>query len=223
MNNKYKLLIFDWDGTLIDSEATIVSCMQAAIELEGMEIRSYDEIRNIIGLGLEEAIQSLFPEADDFLVTSLVESYRSFFFSDDSPQSQLFPGAKQAIQTLTEAGYLLAIATGKSRRGLDKELGSSDLEEYFPITRTAEETFSKPHPMMLDEIVVDCNVEVDEALMIGDSEYDLQMANNINMDCLAVTCGVHEQERLLEQNPVGLVHSAADIVDWLSCEQLESD
>lgn len=215
MDSKYKLLIFDWDGTLMDSEATIVRCMQHAIQQENMEARSDEEISNIIGLGLEEAIQSLYPEIDDFMVTTMVNSYRQQFFSDDAPQSQLFYGVKETIEELTDAGFLLAIATGKSRRGLDKELEASELEDFFPITRTAEETYSKPHPMMLDEIVVDYNVEVEQALMIGDSEYDLQMANNIAMDALAVMCGVHDRERLLEQNPMGLIQSVTEMPDWL--------
>lgn len=218
MNNKYKLLIFDWDGTLMDSEATIVDCMQRAIEQENMEFRSYDEIRHIIGLGLAEAIQQLFPEADEFIVNTMINSYRSYFFSDDAPQSQLFSGVMETIQTLDDAGYLLAIATGKSRQGLNKELSASGLEDYFHITRTAEETFSKPHPMMLDEIVVDYNVDVETALMIGDSEYDLQMANNFGMDSLAVACGVHDREQLLEQNPVGMLQTVAELPDWLNSE-----
>ncbi len=218
MNDKYKLLIFDWDGTLMDSEATIVSCMQQAIEQENMEFRSYEEIQNIIGLGLEEAIQSLFPDVDEFMVNTLVNSYRAYFFSDDAPQSQLFSGAKETIELLSDAGFMLAIATGKSRRGLNKELSTSGLEEYFHITRTAEETFSKPHPMMLDEIIVDYNVEVENALMIGDSEYDLQMANNFAMDSVAVTCGVHDRDRLLEQNPVGLLNSIVELPEWLRDE-----
>ena len=218
MDNKYKLLIFDWDGTLMNSEATIVGCMQRAIEQENMEFRSHEEIRNIIGLGLEEAVQCLFPEADEFMVNTMVNSYRSYFFSDDAPQSQLFSGVAETVEALDDAGYLLAIATGKSRRGLDKELLASGLEDYFHITRTAEETFSKPHPMMLDEIIIDYNVDVEDALMIGDSEYDLQMANNFGMDSLAVACGVHDRERLLEQNPVGLLQTVAEIPDWLNSE-----
>lgn len=218
MDNKYKLLIFDWDGTLMDSEATIVTCMQQAIEQENMEFRSYEEVRNIIGLGLEEAIQSLFPESDEFMINAMVNTYRSYFFSGDAPQSQLFSGVAETIEALDNAGFMLAIATGKSRRGLDKELSSSGLDDYFHITRTAEETFSKPHPMMLDEITIDYGVEVEQALMIGDSEYDLQMANNLGMDSLAVTCGVHERERLLEQNPVGMIHSVIEMPDWLKNE-----
>ena len=218
MNNRYQLLIFDWDGTLMDSEATIIACMQQAIVEENIEARSYEEIRDIIGLGLEEAVQALYPNADNYLVNTLVNHYRAAFFSDDMPQSQLFSGAYNAIETLHEAGFMLAIATGKSRRGLDKELEATNLEQFFPITRTAEETFSKPHPMMLDEIVVDYNVEIENALMIGDSEYDLQMANNFGMNSLAVDCGVHGRERLFEQNPVGFVSMVSEIPDWLSSE-----
>lgn len=218
MNNRYQLLIFDWDGTLMDSEATIVHCMQQAIAEENLETRTYTEIQDIIGLGLEEAVQALYPNADNYLINTIVNHYRAAFFSDDMPPSQLFSGAYNAIEALYEAGFMLAIATGKSRRGLDKELETSNLEKFFPVTRTAEETFSKPHPMMLDEIVVDYNVEIENALMIGDSEYDLQMANNFSMDSLAVDCGVHGRERLFEQNPIGFVSMVSEIPDWLSSE-----
>jgi phosphoglycolate phosphatase len=218
MDNRYKLLIFDWDGTLMDSEATIISCMQTAIAEENIEPRSEEEIRNIIGLGLQEAIQHLFPMADDVLIDSLLTRYRATFFSDTTLQSQLFSGVYETIEQLHEAGFLLAIATGKSRRGLDKELSMSNLEEFFPISRTSEETLSKPHPMMLDEIVVDYSVEIEQALMIGDSEYDLQMANNLGMDSLAVDCGVHSRERLLEQNPVGFISMVTELPDWLNSE-----
>lgn len=220
MDNRYKLLIFDWDGTLMDSEATIITCMQAAIAAENMPSRSEAEIRNIIGLGLGEAIQYLYPRADEILIDNLVSHYRATFFSDAAPQSQLFSGVYETIEQLHAADFLLAIATGKSRRGLDKELMESNLEEFFPITRTAEETFSKPHPMMLDEIVVDYGVEISQALMIGDSEYDLQMANNLGMDSLAVACGVHDQERLFEQNPMGFLATVAELPDWLNSEAL---
>ena len=220
MDNRYKLLIFDWDGTLMDSEATIISCMQAAIAAENIAPRSYEEIRNIIGLGLKESIQQLYPRADEILVETLLDRYRAAFFSDAAPQSQLFSGVYDTIEQLHEAGFLLAIATGKSRRGLDKALAQSNLEEFFPISRTSEETLSKPHPMMLDEIVVDYDVEREQALMIGDSEYDLQMANNLGMDSLAVACGVHSRERLLAQNPIGFVSMVTEIPDWLNSEAL---
>jgi phosphoglycolate phosphatase len=169
-------------------------------------------------LGLEASIQTLYPNIDEYLLNTLMNHYRAAFFSDDTPQSQLFSGAYNAIEHLYEAGFMLAIATGKSRRSLDKELETSDLEKFFPITRTAEETFLKPNPMMIDEIVVDYNVEIENALMIGDSEYDLQMANNFGMDSLAVACGVHGRERLFEQNPIGFVSTVSEIPDWLSSE-----
>jgi len=220
MDNRYKLLIFDWDGTLMDSEATIISCMQVAIAEENIEPRSEEEIRNTIGLGLQEAMQHLYPTADEVLVDTLVTRYRATFFLDVMPQNQLFSGVYETIEQLYEAGFLLAIATGKSRRGLNKELAQTNLEEFFPISRTAEETFSKPHPRMLDEIVVDCSVEIEQALMIGDSEYDLQMANNLGMDSLAVACGVHSRERLFEQNPVGFLATVTELPDWLNSEVL---
>ena len=201
--SKYSLLVFDWDGTLMDSKAQIVNCMQSTIKELQEEPRSDAQISNIIGLGLEEAIVSLYPLMDGKRVSHMAQTYREFYLYKDKTPSPLFPGVVEMLTELRNQGYDLAVATGKSRRGLDKGLRETSLHELFPITRCADETRSKPHPQMLEEILVDHNAEPQQALMIGDSEYDLQMAQNANVDSLAVSYGVHDLIRLLKQDPVG--------------------
>jgi phosphoglycolate phosphatase len=219
MNKQYSLLVFDWDGTLMDSEAHIVACMQAAMRRVGVEVLNSYQIRQIIGLGLEEALQTLYPKRTSAEISALVEAYRYYFFSDDIPASELFDGAYDTVLELAQQGFDLAIATGKSRRGLDLVLSQSGLNQCFPITRCADETFSKPHPLMLEEILTDYNVNASQALMIGDSVYDLQMANNIKMDALAVSYGVHEKKQLREHNPVGMIDHITELTDWLNVGQ----
>ena len=212
----YSLLIFDWDGTLMDSAAHITRCMSNAIAHVGAESRSDAQIRDIIGLGLDEAVQQLYPEAAPSVWRDIVHEYRQEFLVRSTHGSELFTGARETLMQLMQQGYDLAIATGKSRRGLDKVLAETGLAPYFPITRCADETRSKPHPQMLEEILTDFNAKPSNALMIGDSEYDLLMANNMKMDALAVSYGVHSLQRLLQYQPRGYVHSVADIPQWLT-------
>lgn len=211
----YQLVIFDWDGTLMDSAAHISSCMQRAIAAAGAEYRDEAAVRNIIGLGLEEAVQQLFPEAETALIQCIVTEYREEFLVRNQQVSPLFTGVRDMLSTLKARGYALAIATGKSRRGLDKVLEQTGLQDYFPITRCADETFSKPHPQMLEEILTDHDLTVDRALMIGDSEYDLLMANNIRMDAVAVSYGVHEAHRLAQHKPLACLDDIRALPGWL--------
>lgn len=213
MNKKYQLIVFDWDGTLMDSTAQIVNCMQLAISEMDATARSDADILNIIGLGLEEAIQVLYPHANHAFITKTAEVYRDYYLFKDKTLSPLFAGAEAMLNTLKAEGYDLAIATGKSRRGLDKGLNETGLQDYFPITRCADETRSKPDPQMLDEILTDYNSHHSSALMIGDSEYDLQMANNGRVASIAVTYGVHDLQRLMLQNPIDYVDNISDIAN----------
>jgi len=212
---KYSLLVFDWDGTLLDSKAQIVNCMQSAIKDLKLEPRNNDQIANVIGLGLEKVIAQLYPLMDMKLVTKVAQTYREYYLYKDKTPSPLFEGAKEVIQVLDSKGYDLAIATNKSRKGLDKGLSETGLVDFFPITRTADEAHSKPHPQMLEEILTDYNVEASKALVIGDSEYDIQLANNAKADGLAVSYGVHELMRLLKQDPVGFIDKIGQLPDWL--------
>lgn len=217
----YALLIFDWDGTLMDSAAHITQCMRNAIAVVGADYRTDAEIRNIIGLGLDEAVWHLYPDGTPALIRHIVEEYRQEFLVRTQHGSELFAGARETLHTLAVQGYQLAIATGKSRRGLDKVLQETGLAALFPITRCADETRSKPHPQMLEEILTDYDAAPHEALMIGDSEYDLQMARHIGMDALAVTYGVHGLERLLQHQPRGHVDHVAHIPEWLGQQRVK--
>lgn len=216
----YSLLIFDWDGTLMDSAAHITQCMRNAIQLLGAESRSDQEIRHIIGLGLDEAIRALYPHAPASLIRTIADEYRQEFLVRTTHGSELFAGARETLYTLAAQGYDLAVATGKSRRGLDKVLDETGLRELFPITRCADETRSKPHPQMLEEILTDYDAAPHDALMIGDSEYDLHMALAIGMDSLAVTYGVHDLARLRQAQPLGHVDNVAHIPDWLQKQKV---
>ena len=212
---KYDLLVFDWDGTLMDSLTQIVNCMQSAIAELSLEPRSAQDIRNIIGLGLEQAIRSLYPDLDAKMVQLMVQTYRDHYLYKDKTPSPLFDGAREVLDRLRESGYDLAIATSKSRQGLEKGLSETGLQDYFPITRTADETHSKPHPQMLEEILVDHNMHASKALMIGDTEYDLQLAQNARVDGFAVSYGVHSLIQLLKQDPVGFIDKITQLPDWL--------
>ena len=215
MQRPFELLVFDWDGPLMDSEARIVDCVRAAVIDLDLELPADDSIRNIIGLGLKEAICTLFPGADDRLVDDLTQRYRYHFVQANKTPSTLFDGVEEALRALGSQGYLLAIATGKGRPGLDRVLDHTGLNELFHATRCADETFSKPHPEMLLQIIDELGVEASDTLMIGDTEYDMQMANNAGAAALAVSYGVHAIERLLEHQPLGHLNAISEITDWL--------
>ena len=215
MSQSFNLLVFDWDGTLMDSEASIVTCMQGAITDLECEPRSNDEIKNIIGLGLREAIDTLYPGTDDSFLKAMVDRYRYHFLGGGGDHSALFPGAEQTIKELSEAGYLLAVATGKGRSGLDMVLERTGLGQYFHATRCADEAFSKPHPQMLEEVMDELGAEPAETLMIGDTEYDMQMASNARTHALAVSYGVHEKERLMQHGPLHCLDAIDELNGWL--------
>jgi phosphoglycolate phosphatase len=212
---KYELLVFDWDGTLMDSEARIVACVEAAVQELGLTSPGRDAIRNIIGLGLREAVRTLFPTGGDHLHIDISERYRSHFFASSEAPSELFAGTREVLDTLHRSGYLLAVATGKGRSGLDHALETTGLGGYFHATRTADETFSKPHPEMLHQILDQLGVQPSRALMIGDTEYDLQMASNARVPSLGVDYGVHDRERLLKHRPLACLSKITQIPDWL--------
>ena len=213
---KKQLIIFDWDGTLMDSESRIVNCMQAAISDLGLAERSRDELKNVIGLGLREALHTLYPGSDDETLARLVERYRHHFLYEDQTPSELFAGVPEMLQSLNQAGYFLAIATGKGRLGLEHALEASQMGHLFHATRCADETRSKPHPQMLEELLDYFGVESSHSIMIGDTEFDLQMANNASTQSVAVSYGVHSRDRLLNHAPLACVDDANQLHSWLS-------
>lgn len=212
----YQLLIFDWDGTLIDSAGHIVDCIHLVNANVGLEPRTDAEIRNIIGLGLEEAFQHLYPQVEYALIQAAAHEYKQQFFLHNRKESQLFTGAREVLETLAEQGYVLAVATGKSRQGLNQVLLETQLKPLFPITRCADETRSKPHPLMLEELLTEYDLPTSAALMIGDTEYDVQMAHTIQMDAAGVSYGVHGRERLLALNPRVCLDDIRDLPHWLA-------
>ncbi len=215
MRKGFELLVFDWDGTLMDSEARIVDCIRQAATDLALEVPATERIRNIIGLGLKEAVGVLFPDADEVLVDDVTGRYRHHFLDENRTPSELFARAEETLCELAQRGYLLAVATGKGRRGLDRVLASTGLGELFHATRCADETFSKPHPQMLLQIMEELGVTAAQTLMIGDTEYDMQMASNAGTAALAVSYGVHAPERLLAHKPQGCLHDIGELIGWL--------
>ena len=213
---KKQLIIFDWDGTLMDSESRIVNCMQAAIADLGLAARTRDQLKNVIGLGLKEALNTLYPGSDEDVLSRLVERYRHHFLYEDKTPSELFDGVADMLHSLNQAGYFLAIATGKGRLGLDHALDACQLGHLFHATRCADETRSKPHPQMLEELIDYFGVEPSDSIMVGDTEFDLEMANNASTQSVAVSYGVHSRDRLLNHAPLACVDDANQLHSWLS-------
>jgi len=211
----YQLLVFDWDGTLMDSERRIVTCMQLAATDAGAGIPDEAAVRNIIGLGMQEAVTALFPAADDRLAGDIIDAYRAHWLGDRIPPSTLFPGADKVIREFADAGFLLAVATGKSRRGLDKVLQETQLGKLFHMTRCADEAYSKPHPQMLEDILNELGTPPSDALVIGDTEYDMQMAGNAGVDALGVAHGVHASERLRAHGALTILNHLEELPLWL--------
>ncbi|EPC03878.1 hypothetical protein L861_00855 [Litchfieldella anticariensis FP35 = DSM 16096] len=213
---RYRLVIFDWDGTLMDSESRIVTCMQAAARDIGWNELSRESVCDIIGLGLPEAIARMCPGIDDDRALVLRERYSHHFVTADQEPVAFFPGVEEGIARLREnPEQRLAVATGKSRRGLERVFAANGSGVWFHASRTADETRSKPHPQMLEELLDELGVEVGEALMVGDTEYDLDMARVLGMDRVAVTYGVHATNRLMQSQPTFVADSFSDLIDWL--------
>lgn len=217
-NSDLKLVVFDWDGTLMDSIDHIVNSMQNAIGDIGLEQRDVATIRNIIGLGMHEAIIALYPQCEHDERMKFIESYRDHFFSN-SHNSDFYPGARELIESLREQDYLLAVATSKGRNGLDRAFKNYGLADTFHASRCADETKSKPDPKMLNEILKQLNIEPHEAVMIGDTAYDMEMARNAHVHRVAACYGVHSREKLMPYNPLAFLDSIAELGEVLATIQ----
>lgn len=212
---QYEVIVFDWDGTLMDSEAKIVNCICAAATDCALPVPARAAARSIIGLGLTEALQRLFPDRSEAERARLVDRYREHFLIKDRTSMPLFPGVVAGLERLAARGHLLAVATGKARRGLERVLDETGTRHLFAITRCADEAFSKPHPQMLHDILEHTGVEPARALMIGDTTFDMLMARNARVPGLAVSYGVHDRAVLLECGPLGCLDSFEDVCAWL--------
>ena len=213
--NKIHMLVFDWGGTLMDSADQIVHCMQIAADDCRVTIPTAAAVQGIIGLGLPEALEILFPDLNAMRRHLIRTRYAWHFVAGTGGESRMFPGAKDMLFTLKAKGYRMTIATGKSRMGLDRVLQMNGLETFFHATRCADETISKPHPLMLEQLLHKFKAQPQNALMIGDSTYDMDMAQRIGMPRIGVTYGVHPAADLLAFEPLQLLDSIEALAAWL--------
>ena len=195
------LVVFDWDGTLSNSRDRIVACFHKALGAIGVASPPDDVISGTIGLELPDAAAVIMPGADRARCLELTEAYRSIWLAPGAPRAKLFDGARACLEALTSRGLPLAVATGKSRRGLDRELAETELGDFFVATRTADETRGKPHPMMLLELLTEIGVAASAAVMVGDTTFDLDMASNAAVPSVAIASGTHSRDRLLACGP----------------------
>ncbi len=212
---QFDLLIFDWDGTLADSAGHIVSTTQAAIRDLGLPARENHQIAELIGLGLQDGLRRLYPEFDPAWVMAQLFAHRreTGLKIHSTP---LFDGAAGALAALRDQGFRLAVATGKPRSGLEGAFDEhGHVRPLFEISRCADETADKPHPLMLEEILRETGVAAGRALMIGDTEYDVAMAASIGMPALGVACGVHAPGRLLAAGATAVIDDVQSLPRWL--------
>lgn len=200
----------------MDSAARIVACFLAAARDIGVAAPATGVIRNYIGIGMREAVAGMFPATTQEQHQQLIERYRHYDGGAESTPSRLFEGVVDMLEGLDRRGYYLAVATSKGRRGLDRVLAETGLEGLFHTTRCADEAYSKPHPQMLLDILERVGVDPHEAVMVGDTEYDLFMARNAAVDAIGVACGVHERHRLENCAPVACLERTPDLMHWLN-------
>ena len=214
MGKRFELIVFDWDGTLMDSTGAIVASIQAAATDLGIAPPSDERASHIIGLGLIDALRHALPDLPAARYQAVAERYRHHYLSRDQ-DLLLFDGAADLIAELAAAGYTLAVATGKTRKGLDRAFEVSGLGPRFHASRCADECHSKPDPQMLEELMAEFGVEPGETLMIGDTTHDLQMARNAGVAALGVAYGAHPRATLEAQAPLFCAANVAELAAWL--------
>lgn len=214
MAKRFELLVFDWDGTLMDSAAAIVTAIQAAARDLGVTPPSDTQARHVIGLGLQDALAGAMPELAPHRYGEMSERYRYHYLAQDRHLS-LFMGVAALLHELRDKGYWLAVATGKSRVGLDRALAVSGVAPLFHGSRCADECHSKPHPQMLEELMDEFGVEPESTLMVGDTIHDLQMAQNARVPALAVSYGAHARSLLEAESPLHCADTVAELAAWM--------
>jgi phosphoglycolate phosphatase len=214
MAKRFDLIVFDWDGTLLDSAGAIVACIQAAARDVGIEVPDDARASHVIGLGLRDALAHAVPGLGEGRVGEFVERYRAHFLARDA-QLPLFPGTREMLEGLRSRGHLLAVATGKSRLGLARALDTSALHDMFAATRCADQCEPKPHPQMLFELMDELDASPERTLMVGDTTHDLGMAAAAGVPALAVSFGAHPREALDALAPLSLLDSTAALAQWL--------
>ena len=210
---KYRLIVFDWDGTILDSPAGIAEAIQASCGELGLAVPGRDEASHVIGLGLPELMRTVAPALPPERYPEFIEAYRRHFRSRE-PSMRLFAGMKELIADLS-GRHLLGIATAKSRRGLERALDATGLRSHFRASRCADETRPKPHPAMLLELMEETGIGAANVLMIGDTSHDLEMARAAGVDALAMTYGAHPESGLRACGPLGCFSTVRDLSLWL--------
>jgi phosphoglycolate phosphatase len=210
----YQLIVFDWDGTIIDSASAIAECIRLAAGDLGLDVPTKEQASHVIGLGLHDALRYAVPQLKAEQMSEFVARYRYHFLMREDAMD-LFDGMRELIEAMSQV-RTLAIATGKSRRGLDRALDATGLKPYFQSSRCADETNPKPHPAMLLELMARFDVAPKAALMIGDTSHDLQMARAAGVDALAVTYGAHPENDLRACAPKGCVSTVGELHKWLN-------
>lgn len=206
------LFVFDWDGTLSDSTDKIADCLALAIDELGLAPRSLQERKNIIGLGLSEAILALYPDLTESRIYELRDAYSKHYLLADAAASPLYPEAEETLIALKNSGHKVAVATGKSRRGLDRVLSRLGMADCFHATRCADEACSKPDPLMLHQLMQQLQVSAGQTIMIGDTEYDLEMAARAGVRSVGVDFGAHEVARLQKHNPIMVISTLSQVL-----------
>jgi len=211
---RFDLIVFDWDGTLFDSTALIVRCMQSACADIGVAVPSAERAAYVIGLGLHDALQHAVPGLPASRYPELGKRYRHHYLASQH-DLVLFDGTLALLQALKKRNHWLAVATGKSRLGLDEALHDVQLKGMFDATRTADETAGKPHPLMLQQLMSQFGADPARTLMVGDTTHDLQLAINAGTASVAVSFGAHEPAAFAAFKPLHVAHSTADLQAWL--------
>lgn len=206
-------VVFDWDGTLSDSRANIVACLRRTLASLKVPAGNDEELASVIGLSLADVGRALIPGADDSIVNAFTSGYREQWFAFGVPSSELFPGVKETLAALQDRGLPLAVATGKNRAGLDRELAEHSIGGQFVATRTADETLSKPDPQMLNELLDEVGVAAEQTVLVGDSHWDLQMANAAGVRAVAVSYGAQPIEGLMQHSPWSRIDAITELLD----------
>lgn len=218
MSATRELLIFDWDGTLADSAGDLVGALQLAIQETGLPERSPAQMRELVGLGVQDILARLWPELDPAKVRQRLSGYRERF-ARPRGRARLFEDVPAALAALKQAGYPLAVATGKSRRGLERAMVETDCLGLFNITRCADESAPKPAPNLIDDILLRTATLPEDALVVGDTEYDMAMARAAGVAAIAVGSGVHKAERLQRAGATAVLPGVGALPGWLAARR----
>lgn len=211
---RYRLIVFDWDGTVVDSTGLIADSIRLAAQDVGLPVPPHADATRIIGLGVSDALRALFPGAEDATLTRFIYAYRQHHARHDGGAA-VYPGMAALLQSLRHDARFLAVATGMPRHALTRALDHSGLKRHFHYTRCADEGFPKPHPDMLERLMRFTGIAAGQTLMVGDTAHDLALAANAGCDAIGVTYGAHSRHELTRQPSLGLFDSVTQLADWL--------